>query len=336
MFAFVVPRFVLAGGLAGALAGALLTLSASAVAEDADGLIKQGVELRRAGNDEAALEQFRRAYDLTPTPRALAQMGLAEQALGRWADAEAHVTRALGSTHDPWIAKYEATLERSRAAIAQHLGSLVVVGGPAGADVRVDGRSVGALPLAAPLRLEIGHVVVDVSASGHVPVTRDVSIVAGQITREDVALSPTSGEEAGASPELPRAATPRLDVSGEGPPPPTGGRRKIARVAAWAAVGLAAVSAGAFVFGQIEVKSYNDHSCGTDPRQAGNVGCLSRYHGYHVGNDIGWGSLVGAGLVGGVAAVLFLTTPASRADGEERVACVPDLARPGATCALRF
>jgi hypothetical protein len=335
MFAFVVPRFVLTGGLAGALAGALLTLSASAVAEDADGLIKQGVELRRAGNDEAALEQFRRAYDLTPTPRALAQMGLAEQALGRWADAEAHVTRALASTHDPWIAKYEATLEQSRAAIAQHLGSLVVVGGPAGADVRVDGRSVGALPLAAPLRLEIGHVVVDVSARGHVPLTRDVSIVAGQIAREDVALSATSGEEAGASPELPRAVSPKSDVSGEAPPPPTAGRRKIARVAAWTAVGLAAVSAGSFVFAQIEVKSYNDHSCGVNLSPT-NAGCVSRYHGYHLGNDVGWASLVGAGLVGGVAAVLFLTTPASRADGEERVACVPDLARPGAMCTLRF
>lgn len=127
---------------------ALLTVPAPARAEDADALIKQGVELRRAGKDEAALEQFRRAYDLAPTPRALAQMGLAEQALGRWIDGEAHLTKALEGAQESWIAKYRETLEGSRAEIAKHVGSLAVTGGPDGAELRVDGQPVGTLPCA--------------------------------------------------------------------------------------------------------------------------------------------------------------------------------------------
>jgi len=330
MFAPIVSRVVLAS----ALAGALLTFAASAGAQDADTLIKQGVELRRENKDQAALEQFQRAYDLSPTPRALAQMALAEQALGRWVDAEAHVTRALASPGDPWIAKYEATLERSREAIAGHLGSLVVTGTPAGAEVHVDGRPVGALPLG-PLRLPTGSVVVDVSANGHTPVTRALSIVSGQIAREDFALPPTSAEASDGGGSAPRAPAPKVSGADEVAAPSGLDRRGVGHVVAWTAAGLAGVSAGAFVFAQIEVGSYNDHKCGvllpkTDP------GCVSRSDAHHAGNDVGWVSLAGAGVAGIAAAALILTAPAVPAESGARVACLPDLARPGATCAFRF
>ena len=61
-------------------------------------------------------------------------MGLAEQALGRRIDGEAHLTKALEAAQDSWIAKYREALEGSRAEIAKHLGSLPVTGGPDGAE----------------------------------------------------------------------------------------------------------------------------------------------------------------------------------------------------------
>src|SRR5437868_5098645 len=106
-------RALLSAWLALVLAGS----AGAARADDADALIKQGVELRRARRDREALERFRRAYDLAPTPRALAQMGLAEQALSRWVDAESHLGRALEIAEDAWIAKYRTTLEASRVEI---------------------------------------------------------------------------------------------------------------------------------------------------------------------------------------------------------------------------
>src|SRR5689334_14201627 len=63
--------------------------------ESADRLLKRGVELRKAGKDDEALEAFRAAYTSRPSPRAQAQIGLAEQALGRWGDAERDLSEAL-------------------------------------------------------------------------------------------------------------------------------------------------------------------------------------------------------------------------------------------------
>jgi hypothetical protein len=99
MFALAIPPVCFA---ACALVCAFLIGSRPALAQDADVLIKPGVELRREGKDQVALEEFRPAFDVAPTPRALAQIALAEEALGRWIDAEAHIGKARGRA-GPWI-----------------------------------------------------------------------------------------------------------------------------------------------------------------------------------------------------------------------------------------
>jgi PEGA domain len=216
MFAPAVSRFVVSSS---ALVFALLTLSAPARAEDSDALIKQGVELRRLKRDREALEQFRRAYDLESSPRAIAQMGLAEFALHRWVDAEAHVVRALAAGQDPWIVKYQPTLESARAKIAEHLGSLDVTGRPDGAELRIDGQPVGSLPLPAPLRVATGRIVVEVSASGYLPATRTVDVLIGQVSHEQIVLQTAAPGDAGvAGPAQPRDDAPRV-VLADGPRP---------------------------------------------------------------------------------------------------------------------
>lgn len=64
-------------------------------ATSVDDLIHHGVELRRHGDDSGALLEFRRAYEAGHSPRAAAQMGWAEQALGRWLEADAHLREAM-------------------------------------------------------------------------------------------------------------------------------------------------------------------------------------------------------------------------------------------------
>jgi hypothetical protein len=306
---------------AASLALALLIAPAAARAEDADALIKQGVDLRRAGKDQAALEQFRRAYDLGPTPRALAQMGLAEQGLGRWVDAEAHLGKALEAAQDPWIAKYHETLEASRAEIARHLGSLSVTGGPNGGELRIDGQPVGALPLRRTLRLPTGTYALELSAGGHVVASRTVSIASGLTTQED--LSP---------PSTPAAVTRSVSDSNQ-TPPPAGGRRKWAWITAGTAVGLGAAGGVGLLIGENEVEKFNGSNCRgmtIDPVCHGYYarGTLARW--------IGGGSLIAAGAVGVTAAILFLTAREGGAGADQRVACFPDLGRPGAACAFRF
>jgi hypothetical protein len=317
-------RRVLAPACALAL---LLGAPRLARAEDADALIKQGVELRRAGKDEAALEQFRRAYDLAPSPRALAQMGLAEQALGRWIDGEAHLARAL-EADDPWIAKYRGTLESSRAEIGRHLGSLFVTGGPEGAELRVDGQVVGTLPLRRPLRLPLGTFALEASVGGHVVVARAVSIAAGITAHEDLSApgAPASPAPAAPSAALSARETARVDdgVADDG-----AGHRRLAWLAAGGAVVLAAAGGVVLALGDHDAHSYNA-SC-----PGGQVDCAdleTRGRREQLAGVVG---LAAGGALGVTAAWLFLSEPA-RPNGERRVACAPTLDRWGAGCALRF
>src|SRR5258708_34500686 len=112
------------------------TGTARAEAAVADLAIAHGVSLRREHRDTEALAEFRRAYAEAPTPRALAQIGLAEAALEQWVTAEVDLQRALASD-DPWIAKHRQVLRLALNEIDAHLATLEV-GGPEGGDLRID------------------------------------------------------------------------------------------------------------------------------------------------------------------------------------------------------
>ena len=157
--------------VAAVLSAAALSSPARADSHDdaeADAAIKRGVELRRHAKDQDALEEFRKAYALVKSPRALAQVGLAEQALGRWVDAENDLAEAMASKSDPWIRKNLSTLNGAVDVIRKHLGSLDVIG-PAGAELLIDGHSAGTLPLAKPARVPIGSLTIEVQEGRLLP-----------------------------------------------------------------------------------------------------------------------------------------------------------------------
>jgi hypothetical protein len=188
------PRaaFAVSSGL---LALAVATTAAGQPPLGGDALIEHGIQLREQGHDDQALVEFRRAYAVTPSPRARAQMGLAEQALGQWVLAEQHLREALAAESDPWIAGRRSILATAAAAVARHLGSLAVSGaGPANARVFLDGVDVGPLPLTSPVRVETGSRLLEVRAQGFYPVIRTIEITAGATARETVTLRPSLGE----------------------------------------------------------------------------------------------------------------------------------------------
>ncbi len=99
-----------------------------------------------------ALAAFERAWALGGSFRALAQIALAEQALGHWREAYEHLASALRHTDDPWISAHHATLDVALREIASRLGAVEVSCNVHGAEVRVDGRVVGKTPLAESVR----------------------------------------------------------------------------------------------------------------------------------------------------------------------------------------
>src|SRR4051812_36411583 len=101
-------------GVVACLMAAALAVSGSAHGADPEALIREGLELRRAGHDQEALSLFQRAVQARRTPRALAQLGLCQQALGLWPGAERHLEEALaGEGDDAWKAKNAKALREA-------------------------------------------------------------------------------------------------------------------------------------------------------------------------------------------------------------------------------
>lgn len=169
------------------IAGALLFVSVAHADTnaDAEALISRGLELREKGKDDEALTLFRQAYQKAPSPRARAQVALAEQALGMWVPAERDLTAAMANESDPWIAKNRAALDGALRVIRKRVASLEVRGAEK-ADVYIDGQKLGSG--AGPYRVEAGRRTLEVRAPGYQPTSRMVELPAGGTARESVTL----------------------------------------------------------------------------------------------------------------------------------------------------
>jgi hypothetical protein len=259
-------------GHAAAVVFVVVGAAGGARAQPADGstLVKHGLVLRRERRDAEALDEFRRAYAIDPAPRTLAQIALAEQALGKWVDAEADLQKAVGADHDPWIRSNRRDLDAGLAAIRGHLGSLEVAADVAGAELWVNGVRAGLLPLGAPLRVEAGSVVVEVRAAGYAAARRLTSVEPGGSAREDVHLVPLA--PAGPLPETQPAPPARAVPLAVAPlavaPPPAArtlapGDRRLRYVSfALLGAGAAGLAVGTY-FGvsTLTTKSTRDNHC---------------------------------------------------------------------------
>lgn len=87
------------------------------------------------------MSEFEAAYRLAPTPRAAAQLGICNHALGRWVLAEKYTVEALRSKKDPWVIKNRSTLLESVNAVKSHLGFPSFRGEPDGTTLKVNGET---------------------------------------------------------------------------------------------------------------------------------------------------------------------------------------------------
>jgi hypothetical protein len=159
--------------------------------ERALALVERGIALRRTGDDAAALPLFQEAERLDPdSVRIKVHLAAAHQALGEWEAADRYLTAALHDPTDPYIQRHESTLATARRTIDGHMGSLRVLGGPRGTQVRLNGRLVGTLPMEQTIRAEAGIYSLEATLPGHYPVTRSVALAGGAASRESIELTP--------------------------------------------------------------------------------------------------------------------------------------------------
>jgi hypothetical protein len=321
-----------------------------------EAFIKHGIELRENHDDEGALAEFRRAYRLSKGGRALAQMALAEQALGRWVDAETHLTQALRHPDDRWIGRNEKLLRQSLTAIQGHTGSLEIMGAVAGAEILINNEKAGTFPTPA-LLVPAGSVALEIRAPGYLPLIRTVLIPARGLAREQVVLvaapatamidvprpppkeAPTSRTGAAASPEM----SARSESAPASPASAAGwsNRTRVgAGLAAGGAVGLA-VGIIYQVIREQRAGTFNSDHCGvTGSLVTGPTDCPSRYDNIQGAQKFAIAGFVGAAVLGGVGTYLLLSGGSRSGDAVTARAsaglhCIP-AAGVGVVCAARF
>ena len=256
--------------LIAALCVASLSVSAMAAEPSADALIEQGLGLRREGKPEQALELFRQAHAIAPSPRTFGQMGLVETSLKRWVDGENHLSLSLANPDDHWVAKNRAFLDEALRSCRRHVGDLVV-SGPAGAEVSVAGQSIGTLPAVPALRLAEGTVTVSASAPRSKPFEKAVVIRPGVRTTLVIALDPIAAAPVSAAAAAPPAAAP-MPAPTPGPlvatEPPSHPESNPSNWHTWAGVSLAVAGAAAIGWGIYWIAIENQNTrppSSTDP-----------------------------------------------------------------------
>jgi hypothetical protein len=160
---------------------------------DVEKLIQRGTELRKQGRDQQALPLFQQAYEIAATPRTAAQLGLCESQLGYYLAAEGHLIEALAGRNE-WIEKYRTVLKTSLGKVQKEIGEVMVTGSPPDAEVFVNGKRAGRLPLK-PARVVAGQVRVELRAPGYRDRTETVVVAGESRASVVVKLEPTSAAE---------------------------------------------------------------------------------------------------------------------------------------------
>ena len=173
------PRRGLFGRCCLVLALCSCALPGTALADEpAAQLVSRGLELRRERRDAEALALFQAAFATSAQPMILAQIALAEQALGRWPAAEQDLTSALAK-HDSWVEANRGALEKALTVIRAHLSWLAVTTNVESAELWLDNRNLGKVR-AAPWRVSAGTHELSLRLPDGRSAARSVPLAAGE------------------------------------------------------------------------------------------------------------------------------------------------------------
>ncbi|HEY2899266.1 MAG TPA: hypothetical protein VGL59_01735 [Polyangia bacterium] len=283
---------------------ALASAAAAAPAEDPETLIHQGIELRKKGDDLRAEGYFRRAFELARTPRAAAQLGLVEMALGVFTDADEYLSQALASP-DAWVRANNQILRDALDRARTHLLRIQMSGLPVGATIKTPTHSTIALSSDGAFWLPPGETLIHVEAPGYSPFDIKISGNAGEMRQVPVAMASAQPQATKAVPALSPLPTDTNDANTIAKTPEVAnGPAASSRSLRWGGigtgtVGIAAAIVGGVVFAQGSTKRDNLQSP-TVPYNRSD----DNWKGFETA---GVGLLVGGGILmaGGVAMYLI-------------------------------
>ncbi len=185
----------LALALIGGVATPAIGLAAPAPGAAADAregarrLLVEGAALYEQGEFAAALRKFEAAHAAFPSAKIFFNFGQAYRGLARHVDAIEAFDRFLAEAPEA-DEELRAAARRYLAELEPTVGALEVSAGTPGAELFVDGRRVGTLPLRRPVRLAPGPHQLSLEKAGHLPRATRVEVAPGSRVRVAGALTP--------------------------------------------------------------------------------------------------------------------------------------------------
>jgi hypothetical protein len=151
----------------------------------------EGVTALKNGKYEDARISFQQSYALKPAPGALRNLAASELKTGRYVDAARHFAVYLKTTKPPFVDRVDL-VEQAFAEAKSHCGMLVVETNVNGAEIGVDGETIGRTPLGAdPWWVEPGEHLVTAHLHGYDDHRERHNLEAGRTLRIFVTLLPS-------------------------------------------------------------------------------------------------------------------------------------------------
>jgi hypothetical protein len=138
-------------------------------------LKKRGDDAMDTGHPADALGAYAQAYEISKDPALLYNQGRALQALERYPEALQKL-EVFDSIAPLELRAKVPGLNDLLVDLRAHVTTLAVTCDVAGAQVRLNDRPIATTPLAAPLKVNAGHAVIDVVADGYRPFRRELDL----------------------------------------------------------------------------------------------------------------------------------------------------------------
>jgi len=185
-------------------------------------LLGEGTKLYQQGNIAGALEKFEAAYATFPSPKLMFNIGQANRDLGRPVEALQAFEKFLTGATDA-AADTIADANKSAAELKRKLGQLRIDCDKTGAEVSVDGKSLGLAPVPNLLWLTPGRHQVTARHADAAPAIENADVTAAAITTVTIRLG--------------TVATPAPTLDLQTPPPSADASWWLGRTWTWVAAG---------------------------------------------------------------------------------------------------
>jgi hypothetical protein len=189
------------GPVATAKAESSLPLPEESVTE----LRRRAMQALDAGRPEEGFRLFRTAWELQKNYFDICSLAQFQMDRKKWRDASESYAICKRALPELMTSSTKLFIERDSQRARSHVGAITVTANVPGAEVRVDGETVGKIPLDYPIFVDPGWCAVDVRAPGYASVGKVFEMEAGGSDAWAVQLEPS---KASAGPIVQESASP--------------------------------------------------------------------------------------------------------------------------------